>query len=204
MTLASYSDLAAAADNFLHRTNVAARVQELVTLAELDLRRDLRVREMESAVDVTIDAQTETLPTGYVGMRRFYLNTSPIQELRYMPPDSFWVRNVSITTGQPTTFTVEGENFVFGPSPDATYTGKALIWALTAFTAASAVPSLFTNHPDLYLYGVLLKSQVLFGPNAMAGVWQERYDKAIFAVKASSVRDRSGGGPLRLYPAVAP
>jgi hypothetical protein len=81
----------------------------------------LRIRAMESSADVAVSGQTASLPAGYLQARRFYLNSAPIQELGYVVPDLFWRTYISVCPGRPGRFTVEGENFVFGPTPDAAY-----------------------------------------------------------------------------------
>ena len=86
--ITNYATLQTAISDNLHRSDLAAgTLQGFINLAEARLREDLRVREMESTVDVTISAQTAALPSGYIGLRRFYLNTSPTVLLTYLTPD---------------------------------------------------------------------------------------------------------------------
>lgn len=199
MALATYADLTAQFDAFLRRTVGAARALDMVQLCETELRQTLRVREMESAQDVTIavGTQTSALPTGYVGMRRFYISADPVRQLTYLPPENFWAMYTTTIRGEPRNFTVEGDNFVFGPIPDGAYTAKALIWRLTAFTSSSAVPSLFTNHPALYLAGGLVQSEHFYGRSDEWDQWVAWYGDAIAKVRRSNIRDRIGSGPHR-------
>lgn len=199
MTLATYADLTGQYDSFLRRAVGASRALDIVQLCETELRETLRTREMESAVDVAITtaAQTAALPSGYVGMRRMYLSADPVVQLKYEPPENFWVLYSTSVSGPPKSFTVEGENFVFGPYPDGAYTAKALIWKLTAFTSSSAVPALFTNHPALYLAGGLVQSEHFYGRSDEWDQWVAWYQSAIASVKRSNIRDRIGSGPFR-------
>ena len=199
MALATYADLTAQYDAFLRRTVGAARALDMVQLCETELRLRLRVREMESAVDVTITGgvQTAALPTGYVGMRRLYVSADPVRQLTYLPPENFWALYTTTVSGEPRHFTIEGDNFAFGPLPDGSYTGKALIWKLAAFTSSSSVPSLFTNHPALYLAGGLVQSEHFYGRSDEWDQWVAWYEATMAAVMRSNIRDRIGSGPFR-------
>lgn len=195
MAFTSYATLQTAVNTWLRRTVTAADLQDMITLREAKLRRTLRVREMEATPALSVNAQSVALPTGFVGVRRIYLATDPVTKLEYYTPENFWAKFISSTTSKPTAYTIEGDNYIFGPSPDSTYTGRQLIYALTALSASN-VPTLYTNHPDLYLYGVLLESEGYYGPNQFHNIWQERYDSAHFECIQSSAKDRAGGGVL--------
>lgn len=202
MTLSSYADLASALDNYLHRTNVAARVQEWVTLTETELRRRLRIREQESATTVAIlsGIQTSALPTGYLGARRLYLSANPQWQITYSPPENFWGRWDTQTSGMPREFTVEGNSLVWGPMPDAAYTANILPFILTAFTSVSAVPLLFTSQPDLYLSGCLVQSERLYGVSDEGPQWREWFETQCRLMTLSNANDRLGPGPFRARP----
>jgi hypothetical protein len=144
---------------------LTARLPEFIALTEGRIAyggdapiksEPLRVRAMETSADVTVSAQTAALPTGFLAIRRLYLNTNPIGELEYVTPDLFWRTYISTTSDQPRRFTIEGENFVFGPTPDSAYTGKCLYYKkFTALASDSDTNWILTNAPGLYLHGAL-------------------------------------------------
>lgn len=200
MAISTYSELQDAMDNWLRRTITDARAQEMITLLESKLRRRLRVREMESTPALTVNDQEIALPSGFVGVRRLYLATDPITRLEYLPPARFWAKYVSSQTGKPLAYTIEGGNYVFGPDPDSSYTGRQLIYALTALSASNT-PTLFTNHPDIYLYGALLESEAFFGVNEeLHPLWRERFELAMNECIMSSAKDRAAGDVLVAHP----
>ena len=198
MAITTYAELQTAVDNWLHRSNTAARVQEMIVLAEADIRRSVRARDMETTADLTISSQRTSLPTGFVGYRRLYIDGDPVQQLTFMPPENFWRKWVSSQTGKPTSFTIEEEDVVVGPAPDATYTGKQLYFRLQALTG-SVVPSLFTNHPDLYLFGTLIQSQHFYGPDSRIAGWSQQYAAIMQSIRHSNIRDRMGTGPYEAH-----
>jgi|TARA_R110000824_G_scaffold71433_3_gene182777 hypothetical protein len=198
--ITNYSTLQTEIEANLHRSDISsATIQGFIDLAETRLREDLMVREMETAVDVTISAQTASLPTGYVGIRRFYLNTSPTLLLTYLTPDVFWSTYASSQVSRPIAFTIEGENFVFGPTPDATYTGKALIYSLIAL-ATTDPSALLTSNPNLYLYAGTLEAAIFLDNDRLAEKYGLLYREALKSKKKSSRADRTGSQALRARP----
>jgi hypothetical protein len=202
VALANYGDLKAAVANWLADDNITARIVEFVTLGEAQIFGDVRVRSrlLETTGDLTISSQTVSLPTGFIGVRRLYLNSSPVRNLQFLAPDQFWNRFISTTTDTPDFYTLEGENFVFGPSPDSTYTGKLLYWKKpTAFSADSDTNTFFTTNPDLYLYAALTASAPFLGDDPRLLTWSALYDNAADRIKTSNKYDRfpRGDSPMR-------
>jgi len=199
MTISTLAELRAAVQNWTHRSSLAsARIDEFIFNAEGRIRKEIRVREMETDATVTVSAQTASLPTGFIGMRRFYLTTDPIALLKFVSPEDYWSSWGSSRTGQPQEFTIEGDLFKFGPTPDTTYTGKALCYALTSLL--TTVPTLFTNHPDLYLYATLVESAPYLANTARLGEWEALYQRSKATVERSDRRDRQSSGSLTMRP----
>jgi hypothetical protein len=169
VSISTYAELKTALSNFSDRSDLTSRLPEFVTLAETRIfygsqeapfvSDPLRIRAMETSTDLTINAQTVALPTRYLGLRRQYISGDNGLKIDMVSPDAFWGRFVSTTdTGRPTNYTIEGENFVFGPSPDATYTGKLLYWQkFAALSADGDTNWLLTNAPGAYLQGALIE-----------------------------------------------
>lgn len=203
MAITTYAELQTAIAQWLARagdTNVTTYAPDFITLAEAEINRVLRVRQMEASADVTISAQTASLPTGFMAMRRLYLNTSPKTMLTYMSPEDMWERYAGSDTGRPVVYTIEGENFVFGPAPDATYTGKCLYWQRQDLSASAH--TLFTQNPDLYLYGSLLQSEAYQKNDERMATWASFYQRALEQIRLADAKDRHSGSVLqvRAYP----
>ena len=198
MAITTYAELQTAIQNLFDDTAelASARVQEHITLAEAMIRRELRCREMEDTTDLTISAQTVALPTNFLGVRRLYLNTDPKQRLEYLAPENFWIRYLATETGDPEAFTIEGGNFIFGPSPDATYTGKLLFWEWVGALSASNTPTLFTNHPDLYLYASAMHSADYLEDNGKVLKYAAAAKDIMESIMRADDRDRFSQGPL--------
>lgn len=169
MSISTYAELKTALSNFSDRADLTARLGEFVTLADTRIfygsqeapfiSEPLRIRAMETSTDLTINAQTVALPTRFLGLRRQYISGDSGSKIGLLSPDAFWGKySGAQAPSVPKDFTIEGENFVFGPSPDATYTGKCLHWAkFAALSADSDTNWLLTNAPAAYLQGALIE-----------------------------------------------
>lgn len=169
MSIATLGDLKSTAATYLNRTGLTSLIPTFVQMAETRIAygsqeqpfasRPLRIRAMEGSYYATISTQKVSLPTGYLAQRRIYINTNPVGEIEFLTPDIFWRTWPSSEQGQPRNFTVEGENFVFGPAPDTGYDARLLYYKkFTALSADGDTNWLLTNAPTVYLNGTLLEA----------------------------------------------
>ena len=138
MALATYANLKTSIANWLNRTDLTTEIAEdFIVLAEKDFNSKLRIgRMIESNASFTIDSETETLPTGFLQVRDFYiLEGGTKHALEYITPAQMDQIRGSSTTGMPKTFTILGDNFRFAPIPSSSYTG--VINYYKEFTALS-------------------------------------------------------------------
>lgn len=191
MSITNYGELKTAIANWLERDDLTARIPEFVALAEDRIALDLRVRAMETSTDITVDAQTEALPTGFLGVRRIYLDTDP-QRLTYYPPEDLWKTAASRETGQPKIYTIEGENLVFAPYPSAgSYTLKLHYWQrFTALSADEDTNWILSNARGLLLYGSLFEATTYIEDDEASTRWATLYRDTLDRVHTSNKRDR--------------
>lgn len=199
MAITTFATLKTAIQNWLGDTaTLTSRVDEFVSLAEDDINMDLRVREMEASSDLTISAQTVALPTRFAQAKRIYISGSPVKPLIYYPPQDFWSRYLSTDGGEPKAFTIEGENFVFGPVPGTSYTGKLLYYQkLAAFSADADTNTVLTTKRGLYLYGSLKHASLYLEDSAKAAYWAGLYNEVLDKAHRADSKDRHGGAPLQ-------
>ena len=203
MAITTYSELESAVSNWLHDTTLSTRIPELIALAEDRIYNDprFRLRFMETSADLALVStqQTAALPTRYLRTRRLYLNVSPIRVLTYLPPFDFWQTYESGVTSMPANYTIEGENFVFGPYPDASYTGKCLYYERpAALSGASDTNWILTNARGLLLYATLAEAAPYLEDDARVMTWASLYDDIMDKVVASDKADRHSGSPLQM------
>jgi len=197
MAISTYSELLSALDNWLGTTDLVSRTPEFVALAEADIWGRLRIRAMEQSTSLGISSQTHALPSDFLEAKRLYIDGNPVNALDYFPPMDFWRRYMSTDTAEPEAFTIEGSNFVFGPSPDATYTGK-LLYLATPAALSSTVNGTFTANPDAWLYGALVQAAPYLENDERVPTWRAMYEAAMIRIERTDQRSRYSGGPLQI------
>lgn len=210
MALSTFSDLKNTAATFLNRTNLTSLIPYFVQLCETKIAygdksgpvpiEPLRIRAMESHQTATVSSQYIALPDNYLQSRRFYLQGDPVKELTYIVPDLYWKTFVSSNTGEPTRFTVEGENFVFGPIPDASYTADILFYQKFAALSADADTNwLLQNAFGVYLNGTLAEAFRYARNDEQADARHIKFAGQINALNSADKQDRYSGSPWQAF-----
>ena len=199
MALNNYSNLQTSIANFLARDDLTTEIVDFVALTEADFNRRLRIRAMENSSSFTIDSETETLPTGFLQARSFVIPTNPKTALQFMTPFHQAETQGSSETGKPRAYSIEGTNFRFSPTPDATYTATLVFYkAFDALSVSVATNHILTNHPDVYLYGALyFASTFIRGMDPQTvGQFKAQYESGLQQVEMADEKDKYNATPL--------
>ena len=197
MAISTYAELQTAVGNYLERDDLSSRTTEFIKLAEDRVAMTLRIRAMETSADLSISSRTTTLPTRYVEMRRVYIDDDPRRRIQFISSIEFWLRNMSSQTGAPQFYTIEGEDFVVGPAPDQTYTGKMLYYQRFAtLSGGSDTNWILTNASGLLLYGAMLEAVLYLEDDARILTWAGVWEDLVERVEKMDKRDRHSGDAL--------
>ena len=198
MALTNYGELLTAIANWAERDDLDSRIPEFIALTEDSIGRELRVRDMETTIDLTVSSQETALPTGFVQQRRLYRD-SDAARLEYFPPEDFWIRNAKSQTGAPKLFTIEGDNLVVAPAPDTSYTLKLLYFkTFTALSDDGDTNWVLTNARGLYLFGALLELSMFDEDEVGALKWSISWDNLLEKVHTADKLDRYPLGSLQM------
>lgn len=198
MSITTYAELQTAIGNWLDRNDLSTRIPEFIAIAEADIFDDVRIRQMQTRADITIDSEYENLPTGFQEVVRFHIDASPIHLMEYKSPEQLnaWV---SSTAEKPDFYTIIGTEFQFNATPGATYTGKLVYYknpgALTDSNTSNVV---LASYPNIYLYGSLVAAEPYLGNDERVTIWKTMYRGAV--EKANKVAKKSllGGAQLQM------
>ena len=70
MALTTYTELKSSIANWLNRDDLTTEIAgDFIALAESDFNAKLRIRQMEQVDTITINAETVTVPTAFIGVR---------------------------------------------------------------------------------------------------------------------------------------
>ena len=199
MALDNYSNLQTAIANFLARDDLTTEIVDFIALTEADFNRRFRIRAMENSSSFTIDSETETLPTGFLQARSFVIPTNPKTALQFMTPFHQAETQGSSETGKPRAYSIEGTNFRFSPTPDASYTATLVFYkAFDSLSSSVATNHILTNHPDVYLYGALyFASTFIRGMDPQTvGQFKAQYESGLQQVEMADEKDKYNATPL--------
>ena len=207
MAVSTYTELKASIANWLNRSDLSDEIaDDFIKLTEADFNAKLRIRQMEQIDTITIDSETETVPTGFISVRSFYILLSSTKyPLEYITPHNLFEIRGGSRSGRPRSYTIEADNeteqFRFGPSPDTTYTGYLSYYKnFESLSSSSANSSnyILSNHPGIYLYGSLYHASNFIGgidPEQKQN-WLQMYIAALERCENNDKQDNYGGAPV--------
>ena len=202
MAISTYAELQTAVANWLDRDDLTDRIPEFIALAEARMNRVLRIRLMEAKYTAsTVGAQRNyALPTGYLQMRNFQINTTPITPLQYVSPeiyDRLWGGSAG---GTPQFYTIIAGEVQLGPIPaTSTMTLEMLFYKkISALSVTNTTEAMLTDNPDVYLYGALLEAEPFIMNDERVALWAKGFAQAIADLQEQDNKDRHSGSALRV------
>ena len=193
MALANYTDLKASVADFLNRSDLTSVIPDFITMAEAELNRTLRVREMSVRTQAPIDSQYVKLPDDFLGMRNIDLLTDPVTPMTYKNLQNLDIHRASDATGKPIYYSIMQNNIEFAPAPDGDYTIEIVYYQKVPSLSANSTNWLLTDHPDAYLYGTLMHSAPYLQADERIGVWAGKYQQVIQQITTSDEKAKFSG-----------
>lgn len=199
MALDNFANLKASIENWSHRNDVKAIIDDFIQISETEMYSNpdfnLRIRSMEqvSTVVTTITDNFIALPTNFLESRRLEIIVDNIPFLlEYKTPEQM---NVNLTiSGVPKFFTIT-DKIEFEILPNDTLTTNLNYYgSLTPLSTANPVNAILTDFPNIYLYGSLRAL------NQFANDTEEEiknFSRFIKAIQGANVTDKKGRyGPV--------
>lgn len=199
MALTTYSDLKTSVANYLARSDLTSQIPDFITLAEIRLRRDLRIRQMLSSTNLTTVGGTATLnlPSDFLEIKNFYLDGNPTYPMNYMTPSTLERDGSTWESGRPVYYTILASTIKLGPNPDTTYTMPLLYYAAPAFLSDTNTSNVFmANCPDLLLYASLAEAEPYLMNDARVAIWSGLYDRGLKNISEADDRGEYSASPL--------
>jgi hypothetical protein len=192
MAISTYAELQAAAAAWLVRGDMAARIPEFITLAEVRLNRILRMRLAEAEVTLNIaeGERSAVLPTGFTEpLRLWIVRPEGKAELPFV--EAVRQRNRTLR-GDPGAWTVDGASVVFD-RPCAVAT-TFVLRLLRAFSLSSSAPTnaLLDEAPDVYLFATLCEAGPFLRDGELTQAYEAKLERAVGELNAKSARSRAG------------
>ncbi len=196
MTVTNFGELKSAIADELRHDDLTSQIPRFIRQGEQRLYHALRVRFMETTATITTASsqQTDTLPTRFRQARNLYVADTVNTRLEFRTSAEFWPIYSPKANSKPTHYTIEGENFVWAPTPNAAYSIKVLYYQEPAALSADGdTNGVFTLDFQLLMYASLIASGAYLKNDARMVVWAQLYDQSLQDVMESDKRDRYSG-----------
>lgn len=199
MALSTYAELRTSIGDWLNRADLSATIPDFISLAEAQIERTLRTRQMIVRANASFDQQYGALPSDFLEVKSLKLtSTNPPTPLSFMSIDALDQQSSSYTaSGKPKFFGVVGNQLRIQPTPDGTYTTELTYYAkLTKLSNSVTSNWLLASSPDIYLYGALLQAAPYLQDDARIQTWATLYERALNDLRTADDRAASSGGAL--------
>lgn len=204
MAIETYDDLIANVAGWLNRGDLAAVIPTFVSLFEAQFNKDPRGRIQKSVVISSADIADELspVPADYIQMQNLRIpgsqsNPDGLDLLTSQQVGQFRARyNVA---GEPLYYAIIGTQLRLLPIPDQQYTFEMEYFSkLPALGASNETNWLLADHPDIYLYGSLLKAEPYLKNDERIPVWRGLYDSAMEDLNTTDDRALFSGATLKM------
>lgn len=206
MAITTYSELKTAVSRWLGGSDEStaftngmdATIDDLVTVGEARIFREAKTKDTEASLSTAISSGVIAVPSDYLSLKYAYIDGTPVQTLERRSAQ--WIYENCPTrssSGKPRFIARETTNFIFGPYADSGYTVKAVYYKKLA-ALSTTNHALFTNNPDLYLFGCLAESTILIGRDDRIPLWEGKYQKILADVNGYARAEDASGSPIRM------
>ena len=104
MALNNYANLKSSIANWLGRSDLTNEISDFVKLCEQDYNAKLvnnGYSKMINLATISADAETEALPSGFLGINSIYVDSSIKRTLSYITPQAAFSANLGSKNGMP-------------------------------------------------------------------------------------------------------
>ena len=179
--------------------STTTQINDLIKVGENTVYKRLRVRQMETALSSTVASDgTVTVPTDYVQMKHARFDTAPVKTLKRTNPEQIYeyYSDRSVTENQQY-FARDGSSFIFGPAGSAGDLMKGIYYARPASIAEnSTINSVFSAHPEVFLFGVLSEAEPFIGSDDRVALWQAKFEHLLQVANNEDKSEGSSGSRL--------
>lgn len=191
MALSNYTELQAAALDWMERAGQTGQTADWVTLAEAKLNRKLGA--VETDVTLTGTANSRTLDISALSIVEpiaLFLAETGDDEVMVQPQANGTFPYLD-ATGQPRIWCIDGTNIEFDRQLDQAYPFR-LVYQERFALSVSGTNWLLTNHPDVYLAATMMWGGGYNADWQNGSVWKSMLEEAIPEIKNTIAQNKRG------------
>ncbi len=173
----TYTELLAAVEGYLHRTDLAPQMALFSVLVEDELNQKLRAQEMISTLALTFTAPLN-IPIEYLEMDGLYADTSSGKRIL----DSVTVDQLNKSAGGAVlhAYALLGSTFTFNVFTDQT--GDMSYYARVLPVASNPTTPMLDKYPLLYTAGMLYQANKFVQDDEQSNYWLSKFNEQIFLI----------------------
>lgn len=186
-----YEWLLAAVADWLHKSNLTARIPDFVRLAEGQINRRLNIaaKEIEAALSAVAGSRYVALPSDFASPIRLQArHVEPRYDFSLMEAAQLPINDDA--RGLPSYWAIDGINIAFEMPADQAYSLVLRYVQSVYLSETNTTTTLLTRHPDLYLYGALAHSAPYIRDDARLPMWQSTFNRILAEVAAEAARSK--------------
>lgn len=197
MPFSTISELQTALISWTNAGITTAQAQDLITLGEDRIYREIRVRSMETSSSIAISSGVAAVPSNLIEVKDIHLSTNPKYPLQRKTPDWIYTNYPNRSeSAVPLFFAREGSNFIFGPNASDSYTIVLNYYARPTTAVGGTLSGILLSSPGLLLYAALAESEVFLARDERLQVWETKYQQLKELVLREDRNERLSGSPL--------
>jgi hypothetical protein len=202
MSLTTYLGLKDSIEAWSHRNDVASRLDDFIDLAESEMLKWIRIRDMETRATSVTSGRYLSLPSDFLEMRRLrMISGAQYFEVLSSTPEGMYITQDS---GMPKLFTVTSQ-VEFDRTPDSAYTVEMQYYGKpAALSASNTSNSILTKYPNIYLFGSLWALYLWALQEDKAEYYYGKLMQAIQTANREDKKGRHGPAPAMRYGGATP
>lgn len=183
------------------RDDLDDRIPEFIALAESELNRRLRTRQMVNRSRIVADDRYVALPSDWRNAWNIQ-RVSDDKPLEYKSPVELdrWRQQENWGIDEPIFYTLFGDTLELAPAPtteDTVEIEMIYFASVPALSDANTDNWLLQEHPDLYLYGALKHTAPFLLDDERLPVWDNLFETALATANTEAEASRRSGAPMR-------
>lgn len=194
----NYAQLQTALFAWANKAEAEPMIPMFIALAEADMNRRLRSRQMLASVSESVTGETLTLPADFLAISSVNLDGND-GEPAFIDVDGFNAqRQRYAATGRPALYTIQGGVLRFLPAlGDAVMVNLAYYASLAPLSDDVTTNWVLEKAPDAYLYGALVQAGDFLVNDPRLPGWVTRYETAMARLETSDLAGSYGALQVR-------
>jgi hypothetical protein len=193
MSISTYAQLKTAVGTWCHRTDLATQIVDFITLAESQIRRDVRCRAMQVFDTGTLTSNILAQPARYLEADSLTVGGT---DQEYVTPGQY-AQLVDWNSTESKYTNIGTDIYLLNAASGDSY--SLLYWqGFAAFSADADTNWLLTNAPEIYLSGALQQAGIFLSDDALMAKHAAIYQASVKLFQSSERRSQFSGSRLQV------